>query len=373
MDFSIDIFASSQDQVCLPPHMQGASADHLYQQVEKHFRGSHFWLLSSGTESAKTGMTKVVALSQKAIRAAAEGVSRQFTFTSSDIFLNTLPTYHVSGLMQKARAEVCEAQFVDISEEDWDLENFIHQLHTQNVTVTSLVPTQIFDIVRAKRRSPSSLHVVLVGGGAINEDLYTQGCALGWPLIRTYGMTETCAMVAYKNPLEKVYRRLPHLTSWQSDKSQRLHLLSPSLLSGYLWVDAKSSKWQDPKVDGWYLSDDRGIIEKDTLQLLARDSELVKIKGESVSLAAINDKWQTWLNQRAVKAPVSVILALPHARDGAQLVLASEEALSEGALQEFHSLVLPFERLQKVYVLPIPRTELGKIKIAELISRISSL
>ncbi len=373
MDSSINIFASSQDQVCLPPQMPSAKADQLHQVVTKHFRGSHFWLLSSGTESAKTGATKVVALSQKAMRAAAEGVARHFTFTSSDIFLNTLPLHHVSGLMQKARAEVCEAQFIDLSEERWDLGNFIHQLRTENATVTSLVPTQIFDIVSAKRNSPSSLHVAFVGGGALSEELYQQACALGWPLVRTYGMTETCAMLAFKNPLEKVYRRLPHITSWQSDKSQRLRFLSPSLLSGYLWVEEKSAKWQDPKVDGWYVSDDCGIIEKDTLQLLARETELVKIKGETVSLAKMNEKWQTWLSQRVGLPAASVILALPHERDGAQLVLASEAAIAEGTLQEFHKTVLPFERLQKVFVLRLPRTELGKVKTAELLSKLTAL
>ena len=338
-------------------------------------RGDHVWVMSSGTESQRGVRYKMVALSKKALEAAALGVNQFFSITAKDIIFNTLPNFHVAGLLQSTRARLSGAQLVQAPELAWDANEFCQSLQSTGSTVTSLVPTQIYDLVKAQKKAPQTLRCVFAGGGPLTDFLFQQALALGWPLIRTYGMTETSAMIAYKEASSTVWRRLPHLEKWESGRDQKIKFYGPSLLTGYLLVSpmpdsmpaGELCQWVDPKQQGWFESDDRGKIENDELLLLGRDSELVKVKGESVSLLELNERWQRFCQEKQWSAN-SVIVSLPHERDGSELVLVTEDCVLIEQIDDFQKNLLPFQKIQQVFAKTlIPRTELGKIKTADLI------
>jgi o-succinylbenzoate---CoA ligase len=370
MDFHLNILKQEKDAIFFNSRIEKKQQAFFEKKIEKFFLGKHLWLMSSGTESGRDGKYKFVALSHEAVLAAAKGVCSEFSISSNDVLLNVLPGFHISGLSLAARAYISGAKVVDESLLGWDVTRFVHSLQANKVSVTSLVPTQIFDLVQAKQGAPEKLKVVFAGGGSLDLSLYQKAKTLGWPLIRTYGMTETAAMVAYIPNGESTAKRLPHLTQWQTTDNQRLQFKGPSLLTGFLMIDENSEIWIDPKLDGWYTSDDRGEIDQDRLTLLGRESELVKIKGETVSLVDMNVKWQQWSSSQLLGVNTAII-ALPHARDGFELVLISENEVPQTTIDNFNKTLLPFQRLQKTFPnTKIPKTDLGKIKTAELLSSI---
>lgn len=373
MDPFIRFLSQKEDWILFNSKMPQEERDRISQIVSQHSLGEHVWLMSSGTESLRGDRIKMVALSKKSLLAAAQGVCDFFAIKSDDVILNLLPFFHVSGLMQKMRAYVSHAQHVSLLELAWDVNTFYQDLNKYEATITSLVPTQIYDIAQKNLSAPPHLRTVFVGGGALEDTLFKQVCALGWPLVRTYGMTETCAMIAYQTKESTTWKRLPHLQKWESSIDNKLTFFGESLLTGYLLIESDgNTSWVDPKINGGYPCDDLGVIQNDELQLLGRESELVKIKGETVSLVELNSLWLKFC-QNAQLSSDSVIVALPEPRDGAKLILVSTKEISFELIAPFQSQLLPFQKVQRIVSpFPIPRTSLGKIKTAELLSRLQA-
>ncbi len=367
MDALIDFLNSQTDLVLFNPRLSEKERQNVEKHVQQHKLGEHVWLMSSGTESQRGDRYKMVALSKKALIAAAEGVNDFFSITSKDVIYNSLPRFHVAGLLQMMRAQVSGAQLISSAELQWDPQAYSQDLFSTKATVTSLVPTQIYDLVQAQVQAPPALRCVFAGGGSLSDFLFEKAHALGWSLVRTYGMTETSAMVAYKQKGSSFWQRLPHLHQWESTPEQKMKLLGPSLLTGYLLIEGTQSQWVDPKRGGWFECDDRGQIEADQLTLLGRESELVKVKGETVSLLELNERWQRFCQEHSLNAN-SVIVALPHDRDGSEVVLVSEDCVQNEQLLEFQNQLMPYQKIQRVFSkILLPRTDLGKIKTADLL------
>ncbi len=378
MDWFVDFLNSKSDLILLNPRLDETEKQQIEKYVGAHPLGEHVWVMSSGTESQRGGRYKMVALSKRALLAAAKGVNQFFSIKAGDTIYNTLPNFHVAGLLQLARAHLSGAKFVQAPELVWDADDFIRKIKATDTTVTSLVPTQIYDVVQTRQHAPAPLRCVFAGGGALSDSLFQQARDLGWPLIRTYGMTETSAMIAYKEAYNGTYkdtssqkwRRLPHLEKWESTTQGKIKFYGASLLTGYLLINENSCEWLDPKQQGWFECDDRGAIDNDELTLLGREAELVKVKGETVSLVEVNDRWQHFCSENQF-SPDSVVIALPHARYGAELVLVTEECMQIEQIEQFQKTLLPFQKIQRVFAKTLlPRTELGKIKTAELIRKL---
>jgi O-succinylbenzoic acid--CoA ligase len=141
-----------------------------------------------------------------------------------------------------------------------------------------------------------------------------------------------------------------------------------SLLTGYaLWDEAGQAVFADPKVEGWFNTEDRGELVGDVLRVFGREGDFVKIGGESVDLARLDSILD------AVRGNVdAAVIALPDERHGYLVHLAATKDVA-GIVEAFNTRVLPFERIREVHrVDAIPRSPLGKIlrsKLADMISR----
>ncbi len=224
---------------------------------------SHVWLSTSGGGSSGP---KWVGLSKTALLASAQAVNAHLQSQESDIWLKALPTFHVGGLSIYARAHLTGAKVVDSSNEKWNAQEFVRKVEEYRISLTSLVPTQIFDLVEANRNCPPSLRAVVVGGGALGESLYKRAVALKWPLLSSYGMSECSSQVATA-PLSSCGKaemaapeKLGHV-EWRLNSDGRIELKSEALLTCYArWTGADWAFWDPKDAMGWFKSEDLGQI-----------------------------------------------------------------------------------------------------------------
>lgn len=293
----------------------------------------HLWLATSGT----SGALKLAALSKRAMLASAAAVNRRLRSDASDVWLAVLPTFHVGGLGIHARAFLSGARVVT----EW----------SDEVTLASLVPAQVSDLLSSGARPPRLLRAVIVGGGALTDELYTAGWESGWPLLPSYGMTETCSQVATAQPGSPELVLLDHVEARVEDG--RLAFRGESLFSGY----GTDAGFVDPKTDGWFVSDDLGSVEGGVLRPLGRMGEFVKIGGESVDLSRLDGILV------AIAGPHAAVAAIPDPRLGHVIHLFMADSVdADLVVPAFNERVHPFERPRQIHVVDrIPRTALGKL------------
>ena len=371
MDTTVD-FHSGQNEPLLNPRMPVDQAKELlsWLSAASGLTG-HVFILTSGSTAASVADYKWVALSKEAILASADGSNAHMKCNNTDVWLHCLPDFHVGGLGIWARAKLAGGRVVRLTS-SWDAAAFAQAALESNATQASLVPTQVHDLVRLGHRPPSSLRAVLVGGGALSDSLYSSARELGWPLLRTYGMSEAASQVATE-PLsgEARLKVLPHLEA-SADADGRLRVRGTSMLSGYVSLDAhgKPHLWDPKDREGWFVTEDYGAIEGGWLTVEGRAADRLKIGGETTNLQVLSK----FLDDR-IKGVT--LLGVPDERLEWIVALVVEadvgpEAVSE-LVRRFNEAVLPFERIRRQFVVErIPRTELGKVKRAELLSLVSS-
>lgn len=328
-------FLSHESHVLLNPRMPEEERRRLESFVVD--LSGHVWLSTSGT----TGALKLTALSKRALLASAAAVNRHLQSDAKDVWLCVLPAFHVGGLGIHARAFLSGARIVAGG---WD-----------GVTLASLVPAQVSDLVRDRVVAPRSLRAVVVGGGVLSEELYSAARELGWPLLPSYGMTECCSQVATATLESRELLLLDHVEA-RVEADGRLALRSEALLTGY----ATEEGFVDPKVDGWFLTEDVGAVEGPVLRVEGRRGDFIKIGGESVDLSRL-DRILAGLGADAAVFPV------PDERLGHVIGLAVASGDAEAVAAAFNARVFPFERVRRVVrIAEIPRTALGKIMRARL-------
>lgn len=320
-------WSSAESHVLLNPRMPAEERARLERAVPP-MRG-HVFVATSGT----TGDLKLVALSKDAILASAAAVNARLGARREDIWCAVLPPFHVGGLGIHARAFLSGARVMTMS---WDP----HAFARTEATLASLVPAQVYDLVRLGLHPPPSLRLILVGGGA-----FEASAAPGWPVLASYGMSECASTVAVEEVL------LPHLEA-RMEEDGRLAFRGASLFSGYVHTDGR---FVDPKVDGWFASEDLGTVDGRVMRVQGRAGEFIKIGGESVNLSRLDRIL------REIAGDAAAIVAVPDDRLGRVIHLAS--AVEAGAIVEaFNARVMPYERIRKVHrVSEIPRSALGKL------------
>jgi len=361
-------WSSSQNEILLNPRLPPDEKASFMNALEGvcDLKG-HIWLTTSGS----SGQLKWVALSKEAVLVSAESVNRHLSSNSFDVWLNPLPQFHVGGLGIWARAFLSGAHVVRYVSENarWDPIQFTAQLNAVQATLTSLVPTQVYDMVLHKIRSPICLRAVIVGGGALSERLYLDALNLGWKLLPSYGLSECASQVAtaelesWENEKMPMLRPLSHV-ELELNAQGLLRIRSLALLSLYVLLNKQGSTVVDPKVNGWFTTEDRGIFENGMIVQISRGENFVKIGGESVDLLRL----EKILDECKISVGSvfdSAMIALPDARLGhaVHLAIAGDDAeCAQDLIAAFEKRVLPFERIKRVHcVTEIPRSPLKKV------------
>jgi len=329
-------FESAESHLLLNPRLPADERERL-ERLMPPLRG-HVFVATSGT----TGAIKLVALSKAAILASAAAVNARLEASANDVWCRVLPLFHVGGLGIHARAHLSGAKVIEMP---WDPRTFAESA----ATLASLVPAQVHDLVAAALPPPKTLRAILVGGGAFDPALQARGRALGWPLLATYGMSECGSTVSVEDEL------LPHLDA-RSEPDGRLAFRGASLFTGY----AAEAGLIDPKIDGWFLTEDFGDVDGRRLRVRGRADDFVKIGGESVDLNRLD------AIIRYIAGDTAAVVAVPDERLG-HVIHLTATGPAEAIVEAFNAQVLPFERIRQAHrVAAIPRSPLGKLLRREL-------
>jgi O-succinylbenzoic acid--CoA ligase len=324
----------------------------------------HVWLATSGVSAR----LKPVALAKRALLASAAAVNDHLRATARDVWLNPLPAFHVGGLGIHARAHLSGARVVTL--DAWAAETYRAAAAAAGATLSALVPTQVFDLVRAGRPAPAALRAAVVGGGALAPALYRRARALGWPLLPSYGATEcgsqaaTADLASLDRDAVPDLRVLPHLALRAADG--RIEIRGASLLTGY----ATDQGLDDPKRDGWWRTGDLGLVREGTVTVAGRVGEVVKVLGESVAVGPLQLTLEIAMLDLTF-AGDAALYALPDERAGWRLGLAyagADPAAAADLAAAFNERVAPYERVTDVVeVARMPRSALGKVIVGELV------
>jgi O-succinylbenzoic acid--CoA ligase len=365
-------FHSPENLVLINPRIPSAEREELRARLSAvDGLTGHAFLLTSGS----SGGSKWVALAKPVILAAARAANITLASDARDTWFHALPDFHVGGLSIYARAQLSGARVVKYLGDRWDPAAFTDQSRAVGATLASLVPTQVHDLVTQGFRGPDSLRAILVGGGALSAGLYRRAWDYGWRVLPTYGMTETASQVATL-PLESDgntdptrLQVLPHLEA-KSDDDGRILVRGESLLTGYVLPDGQF--WDPKSADGWFSTEDLGSVNGRELILTGRVQDRIKIGGELANLAELERVFA----EEAGGATGYTLVALPDDRLEfvIGLVVEGNENLPADAVARYEARVPPFCRIRRVVNVPrIPRSDLGKVKRAELMRLLGEL
>ena len=329
----------------------------------RHGLKGQLGFLTSGTTVTDPKGYKIVLLSKESFLTSAKSVNKYFILSPKDLWMQCLPRFHVGGMAIEARSYVGGFPVAKYLEA-WDPQNFYQFLVSSKSTWTSLVPTQVYDLVKANLRSPKNLRV-LVGGARISPQLIKLAKDLGWNLIPSYGMTELASTIGIIE--NETIRPLPHVQLEIRDG--KLAIKSQSLMTAYVQVQKGQIELTQPQLsNGYFLSEDAASRMGNGIMLLGRTQDVVKISGELVSFPRLRD---IWFRVNGLEMAHSFhIMPIPDPRTEFQVAMVMQNKPTPAVLQQlgqFQSEVMPFERIQRYFLLDqIPRTELGKVQEKQL-------
>ena len=145
--------------------------------------------------SGTTGRPKGAVLSHANHRASAAAWSAFLGQRPADRWLACLPLYHVGGLAIVDRAARWGVPVV--VQRRFDPAAVARALVEDEVSHLSLVATMLRALLEAHegRPVPVTLRAILLGGGPTPAPLVREAAGRGWPVVPTYGMTETASGV----------------------------------------------------------------------------------------------------------------------------------------------------------------------------------
>lgn len=367
------IFGSNESVLFLNDHLGGARKMEIAAQVNQFLKSStaitspSLLIPTSGTTSHNL---KIVVLKKENVLNAAKKANAYLKTQTTHNWLVSLPLHHVAGLSILARAFLNKNKIYYWNK--WDPAMFIKNLSSWNIHYCSLVPTQIFDLISQKLPAPKNVKTVLVGGSALPDSHRQQMKQLGWPLLKTFGMTETAAFISTCENNDEYYDPLPGVNV-KLDLNDRLAIKTDSLFDGYIIekeTHISSDQWQFQPIqryDGFWSTEDRAVLNGNQFQILGRDQGIIKIKGELVNTQNLNQKLSDVSTQIEPILNTPILHFFPNERDEHELFVVvskdQNEANLKSVIKRFNELVLPYERVNwYIVVNEIPRTDLGKIK-----------
>ena len=316
------------------------------------FLPGHLYLFTSGGG-------KICLLSKEAFLASARAVNKNLQSQTRDRWLIALPLFHVAR-------SFCGACSFFKSPAVWNAKSFQKKLEEKKISLCSLVPTQVYDLVQQNLKAPKTLRAVIVGGDSLSPFLYGKARKLGWPILISYGLTETASQIACSDLSSLNKKSFPEMKLLNHVKIKQLQtktkLKSKSLLSAYF--DIQTKKLHDPKDSrSWWELPDKVSLKKDQLIVKGRKEEEIKISGERVDL----QKLSFLMEELSKDLPGDHHLtAVPDTRKGFQMALTTTEfdfSKSLSLIKRFNTKVAPFEKIKAVYCVPeFERSTLFKVR-----------
>lgn len=325
-------------------------------------------LYTSGT----TGRARGAVLTRGALIASAQASAANLGWHDDDCWLLAMPLARVGGLsivtrcLAARRAVVLAGAFDAALLPQW--------VEQHRVTLLSLVPTMLALALDAHPhwRPPAHLRCLLLGGAAASPKLLARAAERGWPIVITYGCTETCSQVV-ATPYARRFDTaacgagavLPGAQLRIADG--RIEVRGPMRMAGYL---------SEPPLapDAWFDTGDLGDLDADGhLHLHARRCDLVVTGGDNVYPAEVEAVLEACPGVAA-----AAVFGVPDETWGqivAAALVADGAAPGRAALSDFMATRLArHKRPRRICYLPaLPQTAGGKLDRVALLALASTL
>jgi O-succinylbenzoic acid--CoA ligase len=336
-------------------------------------------LFTSGT----SGRPKGAVLSGGNLRASAAASIELLGADDRDRWLCCLPLFHIGGLSILIRSVLAGTSVA--LHPRFDARAVSVALDDDRITRVSFVATMLAQVleVRGKRRAPSGLDVVLLGGGPASRSLLSRAHALGYPVAPTYGLTEAASQVATRPPTiavgddEELAGGLVPLPGTElrisgstlpedgATSTGEIEVRGPTVMQGYLGDPEATARVLR---GGWLATGDIGRLDSaGALRVLDRRSDLIVSGGENVYPAEI----ESVLMDHSDVDDVGVAALADEVygqRPCAYVVMRSGRPIDIESLEAFCSARLAKYKIpvEWVELEALPRTASGKLIRREL-------
>ena len=284
-------------------------------------------LFTSGTE----GEPKGVVLSNANLVANARqiGVHAVGALTSDDVVMNPLPMFHSFGLTAATLMPLLEGMKVVLYPSPLHYKQVPQLIRATRASVLFATDTFLQGYARAAEPEDlTSVRWVIAGAERVKESTRKAWREFGTGILEGYGATECSPVISCNLPdahkAGSVGRLLPGIEARLEPvegihDGGRLAVRGPNVMRGYRL--ASSPDLVVPPLQGWHDTGDIVEIDADGfVTIKGRAKRFAKIGGEMVSLAAVESMVASlWPDMN------HVVLALPDARKGEQLVLVTEK------------------------------------------------
>ena len=248
--------------------------------------------------SGTSGRPKGARISYGNLWFSAIGSALHLGHLSDDVWLASMPLFHVGGLSILFRAVIGALPVV--LQERFDPERMMSAI-ADGATLVSVVPFMLNRMleVLGDARWPVSVRHVLVGGSSTPPNLILECLHLGIPVAPTYGLTESTSQATTLLPEEAASRPfssglpLPFTEvriivpngAASPGEIGSIEIRGPTLFAGYLGANDRPAGTTS---EGWFETGDAGYIDDDGyLFVIDRRDDLIVSGGENVYPAEI--------------------------------------------------------------------------------------
>lgn len=333
--------------------------------------------------SGSTGAPKLVGLKRSQMLAAAQNAAKNGRPETSESWLLCLPLNHIGGASVILRSWIYGNSVVDARESTTEM--LSAQLRTnESLTYASVVPTQLIRLIEFTNDNPvhEGFKVMLLGGGPSTPQIIESARKRGVPVVKSYGMTETCAQIAAvpvsesgnfpANSSGKLFAG--HQISVRDDEGREvargergiIWLKGPQVITSYVHHPKPEAAFDS---DGWFCTGDFGYVNQDSwLFIEMRRSDLIVSGGENINPLEI----EAFIRDSFPHVSDVAVAGLPDEFWGqkmvAWIVAEPKDSLTANDFINKMKAVLPaFKVPREVRIVSkLPRNSMGKLLRSEL-------
>lgn len=292
-----------------------------------------------------------------------------------DIWLCTMPLFHISGFSILARS-VIYGMGVRLYEK-FEAESIVEEIENGMVTRISVVATGLHRILEQFEKNGSVAHpsfqTMLAGGGPVPDDYLRRAEQYKLPVLQTYGMTETSSQTATlssEDALRKsgsagkplFFNQIQIKGAEQAGELGEVLVMGPHVTPGYIGHASD----RNPLENGWLPTGDIGYIDDEGyLYIVDRRSDLIISGGENIYPAEIEN----------------VLISHPHVKEAGvcgqdhpewgsvpAAFIVGNEGLTESDLEAYCKQQLAGYKIPKAFhfVEELPRNASNKLLRREL-------
>ena len=289
--------------------------------------------------SGSTGEPKPMLVEKRRMEASAEITCRFLGLHRGGTALLCMPLDYIAGKMMVVRALTQGLRLVSVNPVSHPLQ---HPLPTETIDLAAMVPLQVWSTLQVaeERQRLFQIRHLLIGGGAVSNELAEALQDLPNHIWSTYGMTETLSHIAL--------RRLngPTRSDWYTP-FDGVHVSISD--DGCLIIDAPAVH------DGPLTTNDIAELKDGRFRILGRKDNVICSGGIKIQIEEVERLLQPYLHTPFM------ITKTPDMKLGEQVVLLTESS-DIPTIRQICQQQLPkyWQPRQYIHVAHLPMTETGK-------------